>query len=36
MAGEQTLRAGLIQGEGPVVSGVQTELEPLLLVQLAH
>ncbi len=26
-----SLRAGRIQGEGSVVSGVQTKLEPLLL-----
>jgi hypothetical protein len=30
------LRAGQIQGEGSVVSGVQTKLEPLLLVHLTR
>jgi hypothetical protein len=30
------LRAGQIQGEGFVVFGAQTKLEPLLLVHLAH
>jgi hypothetical protein len=30
------LKASKIQGEGPVVFGVQTKLEPLLLAHLAH
>jgi hypothetical protein len=30
------LKANKIQGEGHVVFGVQTELEPLLLAHVAH
>jgi hypothetical protein len=34
--GDGTLRAGWIQGEGFVVSSVQTRLQPLFFVCLMH